>query len=343
MQTLITILQWILRLVGLGNPAISQASQLHAAHRADETPLDALGVPDPEPIAQPTTEVMTEPSPPAEPPTEPAPVIEVIPPAPPVTAPRLPPIEMDKAGVLIGKGVTYVPSERIQRLATPDGNVDGITWHWTDTRGVGAVALAKRTIKKAANVGSCHLWLGADGEIAQSAPMLLGSWHAGFGFTFKRDASGVYRISPGYNANAFFAGVEIENIGEVRKTTLKGKEVWAGWPFNFLPETLQKYGAPTVCPDDEVYVHPKYPNRGWHKFTQAQRDGAERIVRALRGSCALTRENCSWGHLQIDPERRTDPGPLWMGTIKGDGYTVPTVGTQPDGILHKILDAVFTP
>lgn len=372
MDKLLLIIQWILGILGIRNPMISNPKMLHAEHRNPELPEDRPVLGDVIAFAQSgggkgtwtkpdltkgetvvvvgsgggagSEEVtvvggggggglLTEPAP--------LPRVEVKTPAPPVINRALPPIEMDAKGILHGEGVTYVPSERIQRLVTSDGNVDGITWHWTDTRGVGAVALAKRTVKKAANVGSCHLWLDAKGQIAQSAPMLVGSWHAGYGFHFKKDANGIYKISDGYNANAYFCGVEIENIGEVRKTTYKGKEVWAGWPFNFLPETLKKYGAPTICPDDEVRAHPKNPARGWHKYTQAQRDGAERIVRALRGACALKRENCAWGHIQIDPERRTDPGPDWMGSVNNDGITVPKIGTQPGGILHDVLDTVF--
>lgn len=327
----ITLLDAILRLLGLRGQDVSRAQDAHRAHQQQ--------LPEPPPLEtetprqNPRIEVVREPAPPPEP-----------------VEPSLPAIAIDEKGWMRGIGITAVPSLRTQPLSTSaNGDIDGIVWHWTDTRGAGAVNLAKRIVKlPPPNVaaGSCHAWIGAGpDEIAQSVSTQKGSWHAaGKGSARFKLENGVWKIAPsGWDANSWAFGVEIENIGELRRTLhpKTGKQVWAGWPFTFDPAVVKKWGAPTICPEEEAYVHPKNSQKAWHRYTPHQEASAERILTALAGRYALRRENCAWGHCQIDPARRTDPGPLWMGSENGDGYTTAKLGTRPDGILHRILDRVF--
>jgi hypothetical protein len=260
-------------------------------------------------------------------------------------------IEVDDHGWMHGSGVVRVPSKRTQRLMTPrppngDAHVEGICAHWTDTRCIGAEALAKRIVdmpKKDQHVGSCHVWIDAGGAIAQSVSFEQGSWHAGSAsaLLFTRGGDGTWTGSKikGYSANRWAAGIELECIGDVRLLPLpargplrqryerhatKDGHVWCGWPFVYGGD----HGNPASCPADEVVVTGAVggQQRGLHKFTDEQVRAATRVYRAIISTYGLKRENCAWGHNLIDPKRRTDPGPLWMN--KG-------------GHLENILNGVY--
>jgi len=225
-------------------------------------------------------------------------------------------IEVDGRGWMHGPAVTVVPSVRTQALWPGETHILGIVWHYTDTRSVGAVNMAQRIAGQVAGgrAASWHICIDRAGRIAQSVSMMRGSWHAGgasaarFGADPKlvdghrvwRLMSADHRQLPG--ANSLFAGIELENVGEVR---LVGGE-WLGWPF----KRGTQYGDPVVVPADEVLG----PNNGAHHcYTSAQIAAAREVASALASKYALLRENCGWSHQQIDPENRTDPGPLWMG------------------------------
>ncbi len=254
-------------------------------------------------------------------------------------------IEIDDRGIMHGHGVTYVPTVRTQKLATPgaegERHVEAIVWHYTDTRNAGAVNLAKR-IAKAGASRSCHGWIDAAGAVAQSASFERGTWHAGSetaalfhrpgGWTPDRPAEWAMLTTAqrgrmrGYGANSFAAGIELENVGEVRHVDVgSATRLWCGWPFRF--DYRDKQGTivkPAIVPASEVSMI--NGTRGWHMFTQPQHDAATRVVSALVRRYGLTRAACSLTHAEIDPGRRTDPGPLWVGTH-----------------LPAILDAVFGP
>lgn len=247
------------------------------------------------------------------------------------------PIEIDDIGIMHGAGVTYVPlSDKMQPLATLDGDVDGIVWHWTDTRNAGAANLARRIAKPGGPSRSCHLWIDAGGAIAQSATFRRGTWHAGSDTAalFKREMSGLWRPLEanergkvrGVGANSWAAGIELENVGEVR---LNGDQ-WLGWPFRHdfhdRDGTLVK---PAIVPVTEVVQ--RDATHGHHAFAVEQLRAAKRATSALVRRYGLLRANCAWGHCNVDPTRRTDPGPLWLG---------PKLDAKA-GHLRELLDAVY--
>lgn len=249
-------------------------------------------------------------------------------------------IEIDDAGVMHGDGVTYVPTVRTQKLATPgaegERHVEAIVWHYTDTRNAGAVNLARR-IAKAGESRSCHGWIDAAGAIAQSASFERGTWHAGSSTAalFKRGPDGWQMLTSaqrgklaGHGANSFAAGIELENVGEVRHVDVgSATRLWCGWPFRF--DYRDKKGTivkPAIVPASEVVLVSNDGRRGWHMFTQPQHDAAVRLTSALARRYGLTRAACSLTHASIDPSRRTDPGPEWTTRH-----------------LPAILDAVFGP
>lgn len=260
-------------------------------------------------------------------------------------ADALPPIEFDDQGWAHGEDVTCFrkgggngalgeETTKQQTLAPPLEHCEGIVWHYTDTRGCGADALAKRLLdpanKRAASWNAC---VDERGHISQSVSAKCGAWHAGGSDAalFTRDpTSGLWTmLTPaqrgnvrGWGANSWAYGIELENAGEVHFIRdPHGDKVWASWPFAFGTQ----YGAPIVVPNDEVVISPDGAH-GWHRFTPEQRNGAQRLLAGLVGRYGLRREACAWTHKIIDPQNRTDPGPLWSGQ---------------GGHLTEILDAVF--
>jgi N-acetyl-anhydromuramyl-L-alanine amidase AmpD len=240
-----------------------------------------------------------------------------------------PAIELDDDGILHGDRVLpYVASPKRQALAPGLEHIEGLTWHFTDTRGCGAANLQHRIASAGGRAASWHAVIDAAGQLAQSVPMTRGSWHAGgpTAALFVRGADGTWAALSaaqrgkmrGYSANSWAGGIELENVGEVR--LVDGE--WLGWPF----ARGTKWGEPEVVPGAEVEIEQARPGRGWHRFTAAQVETARAVTAALVARYGLRREACAWGHCEIDPQRRTDPGPLWL---------------RPGGHLETILGEVF--
>jgi N-acetyl-anhydromuramyl-L-alanine amidase AmpD len=224
-------------------------------------------------------------------------------------------IELDDQGWMTGRDVSTVLSDQSQALWPGETHILGIVWHYTDTRSVGALRLAQRIAHSGvARAASWHVCIDRAGQTVQSVSMLRGSWHAG-GATAARFAvagmerghrmwsmsSPTNRGQPG--ANSLFTGIELENVGELRRVD---KE-WLGWPFRRgLP-----VGEPIIVPEDEVHIEGN--GRGHHLFTVAQHQAAQRVTSALVNKYDLIWDNCAFSHAQIDPQNRTDPGPVWMG------------------------------
>lgn len=225
-------------------------------------------------------------------------------------------IEIDGEGWMHGEGVGCFRSDQEQALWTGETHVLGIVWHYTDTRSVGAANLARRIVRgmEHSRAASWHVCVDRQGAIAQSVSMLRGSWHAGgataarFGVACMEDGHRVWGLIPSSRrdrpgANSLFSGIELENVGELR--LIDGE--WLGWPFKRgLPS-----GAPIAVPEAEVHVEGN--GKAHHSFTAQQVAAALRVTSALAHKYNLIKVNCEWSHQDIDPEHRTDPGPVWMG------------------------------
>lgn len=228
-------------------------------------------------------------------------------PSPVVVAPQG--LTIDEHGYVQGPGVTQVPTARTQRLATPDGRPGGIVWHYTNTVGVCASNLAKRIANKPAageRSASWHIAIDRDGSLVQSASLLRGTWHAGgpTASLFSRSASG-WLIDPAgkLSANSWAIGVEMIGGGRVKYKNSR----WRIWPF--------ADNAPAI-PDEDRELDKV--GRSWQRFTPAQYATAVRLANAIDMAYGIRGRAALWGHMQIDPTNREDPGPFFLPELAAE-------------------------
>ena len=228
-------------------------------------------------------------------------------------------MNVDDNGWLVGAdgdpvGKRY-PTVRTYPLATPMPL--GIVWHTTDERGGPgtAEALARRaqTFRRGVDrPASWHLLIAKDGAIYQSAPFTVGTWHVG--------TPGVIAGRHFANINHATVGCELENAGRLRRL---GDQVYC-WPFYVNPEApgYERRPDPNCALDlDRAVVTPVGL---FDAFTPAQEASTAVVLRALATRFTWTRDVCAYGHVDFDPQRREDPGPIWKQTI-----------------LPRVLDRVF--
>lgn len=198
--------------------------------------------------------------------------------------------------------VTHVPAlDRTSILTVPKPL--GIVWHWTGGRGGfegfgPALANEIRTYDKMKDrPASWHVLVCKDGRLIQSVPFTKGSWHVG--------KPGLIGSMKCININRATVGVELENAGRLEK---KDGRFYCH-PF------VEKDGQadPKLeVPANRVQLHGSVY---FDHFPVEQEMAATRLLQALVGWGGWKMEVCRYGHFQFDPQRREDPGSLWMEVI----------------------------
>jgi len=217
----------------------------------------------------------------------------------------LAPLTIDSQGLLRGAKVEHILTARSgYKWRTRSGKPGGFLTHWTSTSHGTGRSMVRRT--QAAPGSSVHVWIEHDGTIIQQVPFIRGAGHAGGKTSAKlRELGGLLvrdAASP-YGANSFLIGGEVVCVGEVRKQP-DGR--WMGWPYN-------KDGkkGPIVPADQVVTAMDGSRRRYYQAFTPAQLEAIERLLTAGRDAYGWTRAACSWGHVDVDPTRKSDPGPYF--------------------------------
>jgi hypothetical protein len=248
----------------------------------------------------------------------------------PITVPRLPVLTIGADGWVIGDKVVRVPTERLHAWRTKSGEALGVMWHWTATAHGTALAMAKRIMKGPGT--SVHGWVEYDGTFYQSAPFTRSVGHGG-GKTALRmsEKNGKCVIDPTahLDANSFLQGIEIVCVGEVRLVMKKSdgsygpatahvpSAVYMGWPFGKWKKDedngkLFVAKGPIVDQNEvDQAVDEEGVRRYYQDYTIAQVNTIERLCRAMRDKYKWTDDQLSWGHIDSDPGRKTDPGPLF--------------------------------
>lgn len=168
--------------------------------------------------------------------------------------------------------------------------------------------------------GQCaHFLIGRTPEqgLIQFVPIDRNANHAGGAPSHGWFKRGALRIHP----NTVSVGIEIHNAGQLR--LIDGQ--WRSWDYS----NKRPQGFPFNPADVEPDLRRK--DRGWHKLTQYQHDTLTALLHALDARLAPVPDGISietngqqvhqWakvagcrivGHVTLDPERKTDPGPEVM-------------------------------
>ena len=198
----------------------------------------------------------------------------------------------------------------------------GIVWHYTAMLPNTELSLAQVWGHVRGKGTGAHALIRRNGQIICFASWNVNANHAG------GPTSGVikkYKFSVGVRANSSTIGIELSNPGRVRKDAIGWKLAYTGLDVVRLPGDLE------VVTDEELDSYTKKDSWGWVKYTNEQVAAAKKIV-AIAREMGLKNKPCivkrpdvegnkyrdittTWlclRHSDMDPSRKSDPGPLWV-------------------------------
>lgn len=248
-------------------------------------------------------------------------------------APSLAPLEVGSDGWLVGDNVVKVPTKRKgYRWRGIGGRPSGCLWHWTATAHGTALAMVKRCVEPAGpgeRAAWVHFWVEHDGTIYQSGALTAGAPHAGAPSSARvRIVEGELKIVPrkesSLSVNSFLVGTEVVCLGEMRlmrpgstksSAWVKATEgdtgaKWIAWPFRNDGKTGPSCDASEIVDG----IDNQGIRRHYQRFTDRQLEAIERLSRAFRARFAWGDKAMSWGHVDVDPTRKSDPGPFFQHT-----------------------------
>lgn len=174
----------------------------------------------------------------------------------------------------------------------------GLVWHYSSPKWYGANYTAEKVCKTLLDgtaKASFHAMVCRDGTIFQNISFLKGSFHVG--------RPGLINNIQFDNINRCTIGIELENHGRL----LKHNDKFYTWPYykdGVIDSTLE---VEYSCAEKTA--------EGWFcNFTDSQINSSVDLMKALK--IYITPENMVYGHVDFDPGRKEDPGPIWKEKIK---------------------------
>ena len=176
------------------------------------------------------------------------------------------------------------------RVTPMRGPARAVVWHWT--AGYGSARTLAANAKGGAG-SSFHLGIDRDGTITQLAPVTIGTLHCR-----GRGPFGMW--------NECSIGIELVNVGRVMRSGTQWLQV--DNPQD-PPEKHRPNHKVFVPPADVVEAHGGH----WQNFDARQIRSARGVLGALRREFPrMTDADVAYGHLDLDPTRKADPGLHFM-------------------------------
>lgn len=197
-----------------------------------------------------------------------------------------------------------------------------IVWHYTAMLPHTEMSLVRVWGKSKGRGTAAHALIRRNGDIVCFAPFNRNTNHAG-GAT-----SGVITFNKvSLRANSSSVGIELSNPGRIQRDATGWRLAYTGLDRVYLNE----FDPEEIVTDEALGMFTKRDTWGWVDYTQAQKDAARKIARmaweygVTNKPCTVVRKTVHGvvykdihttrmclRHSDMDPSRKSDPGPLWV-------------------------------
>lgn len=204
-----------------------------------------------------------------------------------------------------------------------------VIWHYTAMLESTELALAKVWNASRGKGNGATFLVRRNGQIIQLCDIQHNSNHAGgpsTGRIYFTERGEHPSDGGGHHPNSVGIGVELSNPGRVRR----GAD---GWRLAYTGADVTRVSTDIVVTDEALGLDTKRDTWGWCAYTDEQKTAAKKVV-ALAREVGVVNENVivvrkkidgrdygtvqcgsmELGHNDLDPSRKSDPGPLWRAS-----------------------------